>query len=234
MMLLLLGCAADPYDDPSCHYDCFRTVACADGEVELVVNAPVPCAEWTGSCPTMHLGTCPAGCGDRAPVALYPWQLPWQQWCEGTEQRLAGDPCTTDDDCAPPAPVPADGGMGDRRVRLGCDMSRGVCEEVPVPVPSDFGDACSATFDSLSSPSGSAAGVVADPTCESGWCGFTAREAPDCDLHGCAIACEEDWDCPEGMRCAEVPDWTGRTVEEGAGGVVRVCDDPVRSWVTCH
>ncbi len=51
MMLLLLGCAADRYSDPSRHYDCFRSVSCADGEVEMVVNAPVPRAGWTGSCP---------------------------------------------------------------------------------------------------------------------------------------------------------------------------------------
>lgn len=231
MMLLLLGCAAGPRDDPSCHYDCFRDVSCVDGEVEMVVNWPVPCSEWTGSCPTMYLGTCPAGCGDRAPVALYPWQLPWQQWCEGTEQRIVGDSCTTDDDCTPPAPIVLPDLMGYRRARLGC--VRGACEEMPIPVPSDFGQACIATFDSLSSPTGSAAGVVVDSSCESGWCLFEARELPDCDRHGCAIACEEDWDCPEGMTCRELSDWTGRFLEQGEAGRMRVCDDS-RTWLTCH
>jgi hypothetical protein len=235
ILLFVLGCAPEGVadagrinadTDPNCHWDCFLSVSCGDGVVRGVINAPVPCSAWTGSCPTRVLGTCAAGCRDRPLTDAFRWE----SWCAGPEERFAGDPCASDADCQPPAMV-LDGGA---RPRLGCDLDLGMCEEVPAPIPSDFAGPCSASLDAFSRSDTSAHGVVVDPTCESGWCGFVAHEPPECDLHGCAITCANDGDCPPTMRCEERGNWTGRTLAEGHGGFVRVCDEPTESWLTCH
>jgi hypothetical protein len=188
------GTPWDP-DDPTCHWDCFRTTFCDDCVVYEVVHAPVPCHMWTGMCPTTTLGTCASGCGDRPPVGDAD---DWELFCEGSEESRPGDPCAI---------------------------------EVAPPALGDAGAACSVSFDALSG----AYGVVADPTCSSGWCAFIAYDEPSCDLHGCAVACEDQWDCPPTLDCGERVDWTGRSVD--VGGLperIRVCGEPTDSLLLCH
>src|SRR5688572_31245496 len=48
--------------DPFCHWDCFRYHSCADGVVQTYAHRPIPCAEWTGSCPVESRYTCERGC----------------------------------------------------------------------------------------------------------------------------------------------------------------------------
>lgn len=211
---------ASPDTNAGCHWDCFRARFCAAGVVHEVVHAPVPCDRWTGSCPTTALGTCPFGCGDRAPIADVGG---WEVYCEGTEQRLAGDPCETDADCQPPAPEVTPTAL--ERRYLACDGALESCVAAAPPSAPDAGGACAVSFDALSSVAGGYAyGVVADAACSSGWCLFLAAEAPACDLHGCATVCEDDWDCPPDLECLARQDWTGRRLEDGAlPDAVRVC-----------
>lgn len=206
--------APDTYD-PFCHWDCFGGLECEDGVVYEHEAAPVPCDEWTGRCPRYAVGTCPDGCGDRRPSG----SADWERYCEGMEERLAGDPCASDDDCHPPAP------SGAMRRYLACDVDAGAC--VAIDPPTHPVVACGdVDLDALSTPEGSAYGVVRDESCAGGWCRFVAQEAPACDPQACAMPCEDDWDCPPSHFCRAQRDWTGRTLEDrGEDEYVAVCED---------
>lgn len=201
-----------------CHWDCFFDIRCVDGVVIEQIPAPVPCASWTGMCPEIRHGRCTEGCTDRIPSDVwFPQEVDWRRWCRETEDRREGDPCTTNADCHPPQPIDRE------RHYLECDLTTEICRSIEPPVAPDR--ACEASFEGLSSPSiGYAYGVVADPSCESGWCRFGVRGEPAaCVAHVCALECEDDWDCPPAYQCERRGDWTGRRVEEGAMGSVNVC-----------
>jgi hypothetical protein len=218
----------DTYD-PRCHWDCFGEITCVDGEVRQSGGLPIPCAEWTGSCGYSVLGVCASGCGDTPPVLPGAWEL----WCEGSEERRAGDPCTLDADCQPPAPEITSTGIV--RGYLACDAAVGECVAVDPPVAPDSGEACGLDVDALLDADVYAHGVLAAPGCSSGYCLFLADVAPACDRDGCATTCEDDWDCPPELFCAERPDWTGRTFEGGSVATVRVCADVgVETGTSCH
>lgn len=222
-----LGGLPDTFD-PNCHWDCFFGITCIDGVVWQQVHAPVPCERWTGMCPQIERGRCSEGCSDRIPPSPR-MSIDWRLWCEESEGRRPDDPCESDADCQPPEGVEPGG-----RNYLACDLTASRCIAVEAPVaPSD---ACEASFEGLFSPTlGSAYGVVSDPSCDSGWCRFSARIAPDeCDAHVCALACEDDWDCPRDYRCEGRSDWTGRRIEDGAGTSVSVCVTSASVDVICH
>jgi hypothetical protein len=205
--------------DPSCHYDCFFGVTCIDGVVWEQAHAPVPCWRWTGMCPRFERGRCTEGCSDRVPTVTFLREADWTLWCEETEASRPGDPCTTDDDCQPPEGFEPSG-----RNYLACDAASSMCVSIDPPVAPTEG--CTASFEGLYAPGvGSAYGVVEDDSCGNGLCRFSARgAADDCDRHACAIACDDDWDCPRDHRCEDMPDWTGRSVGDGAASSVRVCE----------
>ncbi len=242
-LILLVACGpspelrdggTEPYADappdavPSCHWDCFGVTFCVDGEVRRNFHAPVPCRYWTGVCPFEVLGTCPTTCADLPPADSFGGG-DWVLWCEGSEERRAGDPCGTDEDCQPPAPTSG------QRNYLTCDTGTGVCVTAPPPMAPDAGEGCGVSFDALSSSEGDAYGVVEAPACSSGYCLFVAHAAPACDLDGCATVCEDDWDCPPELSCLERFDWTGRSVGDGGGPPVRVCtSNLVDTGLSCH
>jgi hypothetical protein len=196
--------------DTSCVRECFGNRLCRDGVVYQVRGIAVPCDEWTGTCPSDELGRCESGCGDR----VVSDSGSWERFCAGMEERLAGDPCETDDDCQVPAPI------GGARGYLACDeeTSRCVAIEPPTYEVAACGDV---DLDALSTRSG----VVRDESCASGWCRFIAREAPECDPRACAMTCVDDWDCAPSFHCREVSDWTGWTFGEPEGELVRICSD---------
>lgn len=118
-----------PWDDPSCHHDCFAARGCQGGVVSQYLHGPVSCASWTGSCPAVVVGVCPGDCSDRTPAGSFP---EWQRYCEGSEEKRLGDPCTTHDDCQPPAPDfstrPA------RRIHLHCYAETSSCQFALPPI----------------------------------------------------------------------------------------------------
>ena len=213
--------------DHSCHWDCFYDRRCVDGEVIEQFHAPVPCSAWTGSCPSFVAGVCAEGCSDRLPSGARR-DAPWTVYCEEGEQKIVGDPCASDEDCQPPAPVDGE------RQYLACDATTGTCSATEPPTPADMGAPCGVTFEAQSNAEGSAYGVVADASCSSGWCRFIAHEDPTCDLHGCAAPCEDDWDCPREQICLDWGDWSDG-IAAGTVGSVRACGSRlVDTGLSCH
>lgn len=193
-----------------CHWDCFPDSYCEDGVV-WSQGSVVPCDEWTGECPRNQRGRCPRGCAPRTRDDRFADH--WESLCA----------CVTDEDCG--------------AAESGCDTETGRCVGLVGPMaPLAPTEACSVDVSELFDESRETAyGVLADPTCESGLCRFTARAtAGECDRHVCALRCVDSADCPLSFSCMDFPDWTDRSIEMGPEGSERVCvwgGDPA---LVCH
>jgi len=197
--------ASDPPDsaptDPDfdCHYDCLAYQAeCFHGVIQIWSPTPVPCAFWTGECPS-RFEVCPTG--DVCGVASS------NEWAEEpialmcTPAVALGGACTFDTECLePPSVRREDGTVG--VTYYGCSDA-GVCAEEEAPSPPDYMAPCAPTFELP--PSWPSYGQTSD-TCSGGVCLIARREEEGCVGRGCTLRCKEDQDCPQGSLCVHRDD----------------------------
>jgi hypothetical protein len=146
--------------------------------------------------------TCPTGCRRDGVLDLY--GAAWRELtllCEDGRPRVVGDPCTTNEDCTP----------FERDARLACDADAGTCAAYSVPVPTGFEAPCCPPAGLFDWPGNL---IVDDPSCAGGVC--LATYGPSGTAGACVVRCHDDWDCPDGHRCADHP--------APDGGTARVCD----------
>ncbi len=201
----------------ACHIDCFGSATCYGGLVVAEIGAPVPCALWTGACPTLPAYRCEKGCAQEGRFEGR-YDLQPEVLCAEGAPKSVGSPCETDQDCLPaPATYDVDAGVL-RNVYLQCDMGAGVCVEAP-PAELDgwLGD-CGLPFEhdpQSPRPGSGTQGIIPAGTCPGGACIFAAYPGETCIRQGCTGPCEGDHDCPPGATCsAQVtyPDGVERSV----------------------
>src|SRR6266496_1211823 len=181
---------------PGCHYDCFGRTTCADGVVTSWANVPVPCSQWTGSCPHSIVGMCQKGCGASNSRIGASMTCPLVV-CKENAPKVLGDPCETNDDCRPSPALT--GGATPENVYLRCDITAGTCVSATAPVLADWLAPC--TPHVLASFMGVTTGLqaVVDSRCSSGLC--LAAGETTCVRQGCTMACRSDDECPMSSLC---------------------------------
>lgn len=187
------GSGGEQYD-PGGHIDCGGWNECEDGVVTHYVSAPVPCWEWTGSCPHIDDAyVCEKGCSADGFFGHGEAKYACEEW----RPKLEGDPCQSRRDC-----LPAEVG-----VYLDCDTESEACVSTQAPTLDDLWAHCAVTAEDLRpTPDGYAFGTVPAGACSGGWCVFGERET--CINQGCSKQCEWHQDCPEGTRCDLRRDWS--------------------------
>jgi len=180
--------------DPNCHYDCFGGAECKNGVVTRYVHTPVPCAFWTGKCPTGEAFQCERGC--RIDMAqTHDPAIRASEMCEELRPKKVGDPCTDESYCEPQVAT-WDSDWKVTNTYLQCDTDAGTCIEREPPQVADWLAPCGLVPDGQP---GYAYGVVPTDACSGGLCAFVESEA--CVLQGCTTACDSDDDCPPGAVC---------------------------------
>lgn len=185
-----------PDIDFFCHYDCFGYVSCRDGVVAAGIHAPIPCREWTGSCPVREVGTCRRGCA-MARIDRYlscPLDI-----CTENSPKTPGAACTSDPDCLPTRiSRDADGGINQTYLR--CDPQSRTCVMTEPPTVPDWLGPCDPNV--LGNANRNAAyPAIADPSCSGGICMYSFPEGRACIEQGCTRPCTDDHQCPRGSRC---------------------------------
>jgi hypothetical protein len=162
----------------------------------------VPCAEWTGHCPSAPAGECRGGCGtDRftdevaCPLAI----------CRENYPKRVGDSCGTDQDCLPtPARPRSDSPLVDN-VYLRCDATTSRCVARAPVVVTDWLAPCNpqviASIRADDRALGTYGGMLDDPGCSEGVCAFESHFGESCVRQGCSKRCLHDGECPEGASC---------------------------------
>ncbi|MFU8804198.1 MAG: hypothetical protein ACNA8W_10345 [Bradymonadaceae bacterium] len=221
----------DPIDDwleDSCHYDCFGSYRCSEGNVYETPHAPLPCSEATEEnirfCDEGWLaGECEEGCVEDVDYHYDVFSDPWTILCNEGRPRIVGDPCETDADCQPvERPVHFRGDVVERT--LLCDENSSICIDPDDPdfmAPCDLGE--------LPSPGEETDYAMSAPACASEHCAIRFITS-ELICQGCAPPCEVDTDCPAGSRCRPLDDLSMVGVRPVPPPVLLCIPNSSQSW----
>jgi len=186
--------------DPSCHWDCFPWTTCVDGVVTSHGGGAIPCAMWTGECPSWELGTCRRGCsidpgsyenhGGYDHIATTPA-------CEENRPKRAGDPCSAPEHCLP-TPATLDDAGTPKNTYLACSDA-GTCDPIDPPVIEGWGEPCGSTNVDRTAEGGS--GYLLLQSCPGRWCAYVRVRGESCVRQGCTGECADDHECAPGATC---------------------------------
>ena len=159
-------------------------------------NAPIPCSQWTGSCPHSVIATCRKGCSAARSGIGAPTTCPISI-CKENAPKAEGDPCQTDNDCRPVPAVISDDSAERVSSMRPCDWR---VRDRKAPVVADWLALC--THSIVDSLRGSTTGLMplTDPGCSGGVCMAAGEGA--CVRQGCTKPCRSDDECPAGSQCS--------------------------------